>query len=110
MNVIDISIIYKSLYILDRKFSIIKGSADYNSCQLQKDQIINENFIINCPDNALHFVSASSATENFTIAQYDFQELSLPDFWKHAVLLFPAKYANTSVESSRRKHREHPGF
>ena len=71
VNGIAIAIIDKSFYILDRKGSIIKGSADYNSCQLQKDQIINENFIINCPDNALHFVSASSATENFTIAQYD---------------------------------------
>ena len=137
VNGIAIAIIDKSFYILDRKGSIIKGSADYNSCQLQKDQIINENFIINCPDNALHFVSASSATENFTIAQYDviqhvftfknliylisgntlchtarfhFQELNLPDFWKYPFLLFPAKYANTSVESSRRKHREHPGF
>ena len=38
---------------------------------MQNEQFINDNFIVNCTDNALHFISASSATESFTIAQYD---------------------------------------
>ena len=66
-----IAITDKSLFILDRKGSIISGNTDYTSCQLQNELFINDNFIINCPDNALHFISTSSATESNTIAQYD---------------------------------------
>ena len=66
-----IAITDKGFSVLDRKGSIIKGNIDYSSCQLLDEQFINDNFILNCPDNALHFVSASSATESFIIAQYD---------------------------------------
>jgi outer membrane protein assembly factor BamB len=38
---------------------------------LQNELFVNDLFILNCPDNALHFISATSATESFTIAQYD---------------------------------------
>ena len=71
VNGTAIAINEKGFYILDRKGSIIKGNTDYTSCQLQNEQFINDNFIVNCTDNALHFISASSATESFTIAQYD---------------------------------------
>ena len=66
-----IAITEKGFYIFDRKGTILKNNTDYTSCQLQNNQYINDNFIINCADNALHFISASSATESFTIAQYD---------------------------------------
>ena len=66
-----IAITDKGFYILDRKGNIIKGNTDYSSCQLQNGLLVKENFIVNCPDNALHFISTSSATEAFTIAQYD---------------------------------------
>lgn len=66
-----IAITDKGFSIIDRKGSIVKGNTDYASCQLLNDQFINDNFIFNCPDNALHFVSASTATETFTIALYD---------------------------------------
>ena len=71
VNGTAIAINEKGFYILDRKGSIIKGNTDYTSCQLQNEQFVNDNFIVNCTDNALHFISASSATESFTIAQYD---------------------------------------
>ena len=71
VNGTAIAITEKEFYILDRKGAINKGTADYTSCQLQSEQFINDNFILNCPDNALHFISASSATEAFSIAQYD---------------------------------------
>ncbi|WP_290764746.1 hypothetical protein [Fibrobacter sp. UBA4297] len=71
INGIAIAVSKKDFYILDRKGSISKGDTDYSSCQLQNDQMINDNFIFNCTDNALHFVSASSATESQIIAQYD---------------------------------------
>ena len=57
-----IAITDKGFSIIDRKGSIVKGNTDYASCQLINDQFINDNFIFNCPDNALHFVSASTAT------------------------------------------------
>lgn len=66
-----IAITDKGFSIIDRKGSIVKGNTDYASCQLINDQFINDNFIFNCPDNALHFVSASTTTETFTIALYD---------------------------------------
>ena len=66
-----IAITEKGFYILDRKGTIIKNNTDYSSCQLLNNQFVNENFIVNCTDNALHFISANTATESFTIAQYD---------------------------------------
>ena len=66
-----IAITDKGFYILDRKGTITKGSVDYTSCQIQNDLFISDNFIVNCPDNALHFISANSAAEAFIIAQYD---------------------------------------
>ena len=71
VNGTAIAITEKGVYILDRKGSIIKDNTDYTSCQLQNDQLINDNFIVNCTDNAIHFISTSSATEVSTIAQYD---------------------------------------
>ena len=71
VNGTAIAITDKGAYILDRKGSIIKGETDYSSCQIQKEITFGDNFIVNCPDNALHFVSTKSATEAFTIAQYD---------------------------------------
>ena len=61
----------RAIYILDRKGTIVKGNNDFNSCQVQKEAFVDNYFIINCPDNALHFISTTSATESFTIAQYD---------------------------------------
>ncbi len=71
VNNIAIAITNKGFTIFDRKGTTIKGNTDYTSCQLLNDQIVNDNFIVNCTDNALHFISASTATESFTIAQYD---------------------------------------
>jgi len=61
----------KGFTIIDRKGTILRGNEDYTSCQLQNELFVNDLFILNCPDNALHFISATSATESFTIAQYD---------------------------------------
>jgi outer membrane protein assembly factor BamB len=61
----------RDIYILDRKGSFAKGNNNYGSCQLQKDMFGNDFFIVNCPDNALHFISTDSLKESFTIAQYD---------------------------------------
>ncbi len=66
-----IAITNKGFFVIDRKGALLKGNNDYTSCQLQSEQFINDNFIINCADNALHFISASTATETSTIAQYD---------------------------------------
>ena len=70
-NNVAIAITDKGFTVIDRKGTTIKGDKDYTSCQLQNEQFINDNFIVNCPDNALHFISATSATESFIIAQYD---------------------------------------
>lgn len=61
----------RDIYVLDRKGESIRGNNTFSSCQLQKDMLGNEFFIVNCPDNALHFISTTSATESFVIAQYD---------------------------------------
>ena len=61
----------RDLYTLHSKGSITKGKNSFTSCQLQNEKIGNDLFILNCPDNALHLISATTATEVSTIAQYD---------------------------------------
>ena len=61
----------RDIYILNRKGSFVRGNNDFASCRLQNEMFRNDNFILNCPDNALHFISSSTATEVSTIAQYD---------------------------------------
>ena len=61
----------RDIYVLNRKGLFVKGNNNFNSCQLQKEMLGNDYFVVNCPDNALHFISTDSVTESFVIAQYD---------------------------------------
>ena len=61
----------RELYILDYKGSFIKGKNNYTTCRIHPEKFGSDYFILNCPDNALHLISTSSATEVSTIALYD---------------------------------------
>ena len=61
----------RDIYIINRKGSLVRGDNEFSSCRLQNETFKNDNFIMNCSDNALHFISPATATESFTIAQYD---------------------------------------
>jgi len=61
----------RDIYVLNRKGLFVRGNNNFSSCQLQKEMVGNDYFIVSCPDNALHFISTDSITESFVIAQYD---------------------------------------
>ena len=61
----------RDIYVLDQKGIRTKGKNSFTSCHLQNVKFGNDNFIVNCPDNALHLISSNTATEVSTIAQYD---------------------------------------
>jgi len=61
----------RGLYILDRRGSVIKSNSDFTSCHIHDQKFANDFFILNCSDNALHFISTATASESFVIAQYD---------------------------------------
>ena len=44
---------------------------NFNECQIEMYYAPTEHFILNCPDNALHFLSSDNLSESFIISQYD---------------------------------------
>ena len=69
----------QDLYVLDSKGTIVKSKNSFSQCQLGKEKFGNDTYIVNCPDNALHLISSTTATEVSTIAQYDIIQQTFVD-------------------------------
>lgn len=59
------------LTILGKKDSKIQIPEKYNGCHAEGFFKPAKEFILNCPDNAVHFIAADDGTETRTIAQFD---------------------------------------
>lgn len=61
----------RSLFILNKKGILHQINDKYKDCHIEDFFSISGNFILNCPDNALHFISETSGNESYTISQMD---------------------------------------
>lgn len=43
----------------------------YNNCKIEGFYGVTSHYILNCPDNALHFISSVDGAETYNISQYD---------------------------------------
>lgn len=66
-----IAINENALYILNKKAIKVQIPEKYNRCQVAGFYKASKDYILNCPDNALHFVSSDDGSENNVIAQFD---------------------------------------
>lgn len=60
-----------TLTLLNRKGIKAVVNERYNSCKIEGYYGVTEQYILNCTDNALHFVSSADGTETYNISQYD---------------------------------------
>lgn len=61
----------KQLYIINKKGVLANISEKYTGCTIENFFKQTNEYILNCPDNALHFVSAENGNEERIIAQFD---------------------------------------
>ncbi|MCF0223866.1 MAG: hypothetical protein HUK20_06320 [Fibrobacter sp.] len=79
-----------SLVLLDGKGIRHQVPEKYAGCQIADVFKPTGEFILNCPDNALHFISIENGTENRTIAQFDIIQKILID--KNQLFLVAANH------------------
>ncbi len=60
-----------SIILINKKGEQEQTSDKYNECLLETYYAPTGHFVLNCPDNALHFLSEENLSESFTISQYD---------------------------------------
>ena len=60
-----------SIILINKKGEQEQSSDKYNECLLETYYAPTGHFVLNCPDNALHFLSEENLSESFTISQYD---------------------------------------
>ena len=60
-----------SIKLVSKKGDVIQSSDKYNACSLEQFYATTSQVILNCPDNALHFLSSEDLSESFTISQFD---------------------------------------
>ena len=60
-----------TLALVSKKGDEIFSSDKYNDCVLELFYSPTGSFVLNCPDNALHFLSNEDLSETFTISQFD---------------------------------------
>ena len=60
-----------TLTILDKKGIVAQVNETYNGCHIEGYYSTTNHYILNCTDNALHFVSSVDGTETYTISQFD---------------------------------------
>lgn len=61
----------RSLSILNKKEVLIQINEKYSNCHIKGYYNPTNNFILNCPDNGLHFINAEDGSENFSITEFD---------------------------------------
>lgn len=61
----------RNFTLINSKENFIDLNDKYNDCSIEGLYAPTTEFILNCSDNALHFISAQNAIENRTIAQFD---------------------------------------
>lgn len=60
-----------TLTILDKKGIVAQVNETYNGCHIEGYYSTTGHYILNCTDNALHFVSNIDGTETYTISLFD---------------------------------------
>jgi len=60
-----------SIILINKKGEQEQSSDKYNECQLEMFYSSTSHFVLNCPDNALHFLSDENLSESFVISQFD---------------------------------------
>lgn len=60
-----------AIALVNKKGDLEQTSDKYNECQLEMFYAPTGHFVMNCPDNALHFLSDENLSESFTISQFD---------------------------------------
>ena len=60
-----------AIALINKKGEQEQVSDKYNECLLETYYAPTGHFVLNCPDNALHFLSDENLSESFTISQYD---------------------------------------
>lgn len=66
-----IAITKESLYIINNRNTKIQIPEKYEHCQIEGYFKPTAEFILNCSDNALHFISTEDGTEGKIISQFD---------------------------------------
>lgn len=61
----------RTLTILGKKGIRVQIAEKYTGCQIEGFYSVTEHFMVNCPDNALHFISADDGSESYTISLFD---------------------------------------
>lgn len=80
-----IAITENSLHIFNKKNESIQIPEKYNHCQISGFFKPTNEYVLNCSDNALHFLSSEDGTESKAIAQFDIIQKILID--KHQIFL-----------------------
>lgn len=73
------------LTLLNKKNIKAQISEKYNDCEIEGFYATSGHFILNCPDNSLHFISSEDASESYTITQFEAIQKILID--KNDILL-----------------------
>ena len=60
-----------TLTLLNKKGIRAQINEKYNGCDVSAFYATTGHFVLNCPDNALHFVSDGDASETYTITQFE---------------------------------------
>lgn len=60
-----------TLSLLNKKGIREQINEKYNGCEIVDFYATTGHFILNCPDNALHFISDEDASETYTITQFE---------------------------------------
>lgn len=61
----------KGLYLLAKKGIRAEIRDKYLNCKIEGFFTATNHYILNCPDNSLHFISSGDASETYTIRQYE---------------------------------------
>ncbi len=60
-----------ALVLVNKKGEEIQSSDKYNGCSLELFHTATNHAVLNCPDNALHFLSSEDLSESFVLSQFD---------------------------------------
>ena len=89
----------KQFLILNNKKIVVKINDKYNGCTPEGFFAPTNDFILNCTDNALHFVSSSDGSSKKSIAQFDIIKNVLID--KRLVFLVSGNYLYSYAPKQR---------
>lgn len=61
----------RTLTLLNQKGIKAVVKEKYNGCEIENFYATTGHYILNCPDNALHFISEEDANESYSISQFE---------------------------------------